>query len=101
MIFINMKTAAGVETVDEFTTRKEAREMLAEYREAFGPLGGSLYLSSRSTREWAKVLVLILLVLAGCDSPTAPPPPTQPDLECEVTWGEGRYGIIVCKEVTP
>ena len=53
MVFINMRTSDGVETVDEFDTRKEARAMLAEYRMAYGSLGGSLYLSARSTREWA------------------------------------------------
>ena len=49
--YINMRTSDGVETVDEFTTRKEALEMLVEYRIAYGPVG-HLYLSSRSTKEW-------------------------------------------------
>jgi hypothetical protein len=53
-VYINMRTSAGVETVDEFPTYKEAREMIREYRLAWaGSLEGSLYLSQRSTREWA------------------------------------------------
>ncbi len=50
MIYINMKTAGVVETVDEFATHKEAREMLTEYRMAFGPC--DLYMSSRCTQDW-------------------------------------------------
>ena len=50
MTYINMKTSGQVETIDEFTTRKEAREMLTEYRMAFGPC--ELYLSSRCARDW-------------------------------------------------
>ena len=53
MTYINMRTSEGVETVDEFETWKEARAMIAEYRLAYGALGGALYLSSRSTRECA------------------------------------------------
>ncbi len=52
MIYINTRTRWGVETIDEFTTRKEAREMLTEYRLAYGSEGGALYLSSRPTVEW-------------------------------------------------
>ena len=38
------------ETVDEFETRKEAREMLKEYRIA-DPLG-EYWLSSRTCKNW-------------------------------------------------
>jgi len=50
MTYINMKESGAVETVDEFETRKEAREMLAEYRMAFGYC--ELYLSTRCTQDW-------------------------------------------------
>ncbi len=53
MTYINMKGSDGVETIDEFESRKEARENLKEYMLAFGPTPGKLYLSSRCTREWA------------------------------------------------
>lgn len=52
MTYINMRTSDGVETIDEFTTWKEARAMIAEYRLAYGGHGYPLYLSSRSTAEW-------------------------------------------------
>ena len=32
MLYIQRKDSNGLETVDEFTTRKEARAMLVEYR---------------------------------------------------------------------
>ena len=48
MIYINMKTSEGVETVDEVDTRKEARAMLAEYQ----LMSGNYYLSIRCTKEW-------------------------------------------------
>jgi hypothetical protein len=51
MTYINMNTNGIVETIDEFETRKEAREMLVEYRMAFHGCG-SLYLSNRCTNEW-------------------------------------------------
>ena len=50
MIYINTKTTWGIETVDEFTTRKEAIEMLKEYN--YSDPYNSYYLSSRSTKEW-------------------------------------------------
>ena len=53
MTYINMRTGAGVETIDEFSTYREARDMLAEYRIAYGSESyGFLYLSSRPTVEW-------------------------------------------------
>lgn len=48
-VYINLRGAEGVETVDEFETRKEAREALGEYLRLSG---GDYYISSRSTREW-------------------------------------------------
>lgn len=50
MIYINIKTGNGVETVDEFTTMKEARVMIKEYR--LSDRYNNYYLSQRSTREW-------------------------------------------------
>lgn len=49
MVYINWRGPCGVETVDEFSTRKEARAMLAEYNMAYG---GGCYLSSRACRAW-------------------------------------------------
>jgi len=48
--YINMKGNYGIETVDEFETRKEATEMVKEYR--LGDRTNDYYLSSRSTKEW-------------------------------------------------
>jgi hypothetical protein len=42
--------ARNLETVDEFATRKEAREMLREYR--MSEPGVSFYLSSRPCKAW-------------------------------------------------
>lgn len=50
MFYINTKTIDGVETVDQFETRKEAREMLSEYQMSAPEMG--YYLSTRATREW-------------------------------------------------
>lgn len=51
MFYINMQTSSGVETVDQFETRREARLMLDEYIMAFAGCG-RLYISTRCTREW-------------------------------------------------
>lgn len=51
MVYIQLKSAAGLETVDEFTTWKEARAMVAEYRLA--DPSGFYYLSRRACRAWA------------------------------------------------
>ena len=51
MTYINSKQCGTVETIDQFETRKEAREMIAEYRMAFGA-GYNLYLSTRCTKDW-------------------------------------------------
>ena len=49
MYYINLKTPAhGTETIDEFTTRKEAVAMLREYRMSIP----GAYLSTRCTKEW-------------------------------------------------
>ena len=50
--YINMRESGQVETIDEFETRKEAREMLAEYRFGFNPCGLYPYLSTRCTKDW-------------------------------------------------
>ena len=51
MYYINSKQYGDVETVDQFETYREAREMIREYRLAY-PAGYSLYLSQRSTKDW-------------------------------------------------
>ena len=50
MIYIQRKGGGYLETVDEFSTRKEAREMLAEYQ--LSDPYGHYYLSSRACRGW-------------------------------------------------
>lgn len=40
----------GLETVDEFETYKEAREMVIEYR--MSDYSASFYLSSRACKNW-------------------------------------------------
>lgn len=51
MVYINYRYNGQTETVDEFKDRKEAKEMLSEYRLAYGP-GSELWLSSRATKDW-------------------------------------------------
>ena len=53
MVYIQRRDGAGhgLETVDEFTTRREARAMLAEYRMA-DPTA-FYYLSTRACRAWS------------------------------------------------
>lgn len=48
--YINTKTSDGVETVDEFDTYKEAREMVKEYN--LSDTYNHYYISQRSTKEW-------------------------------------------------
>jgi hypothetical protein len=50
MIYIQRKGNGYLETVDEFTTRKEARSMLAEYR--MSDPTAVYYLSSRACAAW-------------------------------------------------
>ena len=52
MTYINIKSGhnGAVETIDMFETRKEARQMLIEYRRCAGC--ENAYLSNRATAEW-------------------------------------------------
>lgn len=50
MIYINRKGDGYLETVDEFETMKEAREMLVEYQLA-DPYA-NYYTSRRATKDW-------------------------------------------------
>lgn len=50
MIYIQRKGNGYLETVDEFTTRKEALAMLKEYR--ISDPCAVYYLSSRACRGW-------------------------------------------------
>lgn len=51
MRYINVKTSEGTETIDEFESRFEAREMLTEYRMA-GDFYAGAYISARCTNDW-------------------------------------------------
>jgi len=51
MKYINARHNGHVETVDEFETYQEARDMLKEYRLAYGP-GWEIWISSRCTNKW-------------------------------------------------
>jgi len=42
---------AGLETVDEFTTMKEARDMLKEYQ--MSDASAHYYTSSRACKDWS------------------------------------------------
>jgi hypothetical protein len=50
MTYIQRKGDGYLETVDEFSTRKEARAMLAEY--SLSDPYGHYYLSSRACKGW-------------------------------------------------
>jgi len=50
MYYIQRKGQGQLETVDEFNTRKEAREMLAEYR--MSDTSATYYISSRPCNDW-------------------------------------------------
>ena len=50
MIYIQRKDGKQLETVDEFETRKEAREMLKEYR--ISDNTADYYISSRPCKDW-------------------------------------------------
>ncbi len=50
MIYIQRKGDGQLETVDQFTTRKEARSMLSEYQ--LSDPYASYYLSSRACKGW-------------------------------------------------
>ena len=51
MVYIQLKSSYGLETVDEFETRKEAKLMLTEYR-LIGDKSGHYYLSTRACKHW-------------------------------------------------
>lgn len=51
MVYIQRRDRFGLETVDEFTTRREARAMLAEYRMA--DPAARHYLGTRACRAWS------------------------------------------------
>ena len=50
MVYVNMKYNGETETVDEFETRKEAREMCGEYR--MSDPSSYYYISQRACRDW-------------------------------------------------
>lgn len=54
MKYIQRKDTAfkSLETVDEFTTYKEAKEMLKEYR--ISDTSAEFYISSRACKDWNK-----------------------------------------------
>jgi len=51
MKYIQLKGDFGLETVDEFETMKEAKEMLIEYR-MIGDRTSHYYISSRPCKDW-------------------------------------------------
>ena len=50
MYYIPLKSSDGLETVDEFYSRKEAIDMLKEYR--MGDPANYYYISSRCCKAW-------------------------------------------------
>jgi hypothetical protein len=50
MYYINIKHNGQVETVDQFTTKKEALEMVKEYN--LSDHNHQYYISTRSTKDW-------------------------------------------------
>lgn len=48
--FIQRKEGRQLETIDEFTTRKEARAMVKEYR--MSDPSASYYISTRACKDW-------------------------------------------------
>jgi hypothetical protein len=50
MIYINYKGGEGRETVDEFDSRKEANEALAEY--VFSDPQGEYWISPKACKGW-------------------------------------------------
>jgi hypothetical protein len=50
MVYIQRRDKWQLETVDEFQTRKEAREMLKEYR--LSDPSASYYISQRPCKHW-------------------------------------------------
>lgn len=52
MVFIQRKDGRTLETVDQFETYKEARDMIKEYR--LSDSSADYYLSSRACKGWNK-----------------------------------------------
>jgi hypothetical protein len=50
MYYIQRKDGRNLETVDQFTTRKEAREMVKEYQ--LSDPSAHYYLSTRACKNW-------------------------------------------------
>jgi len=50
MLFIQRKDGNNLETVDQFETRKEAREMVREY--AISDPDATFYISTRACKHW-------------------------------------------------
>lgn len=50
MKYIQRKDSNGLETVDEFETYKEAKEMVKEYR--ISDTSAEYYISSRCCKHW-------------------------------------------------
>lgn len=50
MIYIQRKGQGYLETVDEFATRREARQMLTEYQ--MSDPSASYYTSTRACKDW-------------------------------------------------
>lgn len=50
MVYIQRKEGMTLETVDQFETRKEAREMLKEYQQS--DRGALYYISQRPCKHW-------------------------------------------------
>lgn len=50
MIYIQRRDRYGLETVDEFPTRREARTMLREYQ--MSDSSAHFYLSTRACKGW-------------------------------------------------
>ena len=51
MTYINIKEYGEVETLEQFESRKEARQVLNEYR-CSNEWYANAYLSSRCTKDW-------------------------------------------------
>lgn len=50
--YIQLRYNGNLETIDEFDTRKEAKEMLTEYQMVYEGTGGQVYLSTRACKDW-------------------------------------------------
>lgn len=50
-MYINIKENGKVETIDEFESYKECKEMLKEYKMASSYYSGA-YISQKCTKEW-------------------------------------------------